>query len=169
MKFSEVHIEGSEYLTLMSQDVLSSLFLQETDPLSKTYVELANDEYPLGKDSVCNHFREKKESNRILFPIWEVATDNISFVPISLDFLSNGLGVTDDLVKSFETKMSRNNDMYFVVVMGMVKGKLAVIGGSSFIAIPVLHCSSSASAGASDDDGSSSASAGGAACGAAGA
>ena len=176
MKFSESEIDGSEYITWMSQDVLSSLILQKTDPRSKKYVELATDENPTGKDRVCKHFRKKKESNRILFPIWEVATDNLSFVPISLHFLSNGLGVTDDLVKSFETKMSTNDNMYFVVVMGMVKGKLAVTGGRSFIAISDIPCSSGASAD-SEGGGSSSVSVGGAAgsaaggaeCGAAGA
>jgi len=149
MKFTDMCRDGSEYLTVVSPDVLSYLFLPKTDPHSKKYVELANDKYPSGKDRVCNHFLEKHELNRILCPIWEAASDNLSFVPISLDFLSNGLGVTDALVKSFETQMSTNDNMYFVVVMGMVKGKLAVIGDSSFIAIHNIPCSSGASAGAS--------------------
>jgi hypothetical protein len=161
MKFTSVVTIDSELLTVMSPDVMSSLFLQKTDERSKKYVELAKDRYPDGKDRVCEHFSEKQESNRILFPIWETATDNLAFVPISLDFLLNGLGVAEDLVQSFETKMSTNADMFFVVVMGMVQGELAVVGGSSFIAIKEIPCSSGASAGASAGA-SSGAAAGGA-------
>jgi len=136
--FIDVVDEAGNLKKYISENVVSSVLLLKTDPRSQKYVDLANDECGTGGifDSVCNHFRERKESNRILFPIWETATYNLAFVPISLDFLFNGLGVPDELVKSFETKMSTNDDMYFVVVMGMVKGKLAVVGGNSFIAIP---------------------------------
>ena len=164
MKFTNLFMNGSEPLTVMSQDVMNSLFLQKTDERSKKYVELARDEYPDGKDRVCKHFSKKKESNRILFPIWETATDNLSFVPISLYFLLNGLDVAEDLVQSFEKKMSTNADMFFVVVMGMVHGELAVVGGSSFIPIKEIPCSSVASAGASA--GASSGAAAGASAGA---
>jgi len=127
---------GPETLELISPEVLSSIFLQKKDARWQKYVDLANDQNPKGQDRVCNHFRKKQESNRILFPIWEAATDSLAFVPISLDFLLNGLGVSDALVTSFEKEMSTNDDRYFVVVMGMVKGKIAVVGGSSFIGIP---------------------------------
>jgi hypothetical protein len=112
------------------------MFLEKTDPRSQTYVDLANDENPTGKDRVGNHFRGKQEWNRILFPIWETATDNLAFVPISMDFMSNGLGIPDALVESFNTKKSVNDKTYFVLVMGMVNGKLSVVGGNSFIVIP---------------------------------
>jgi len=128
--------DGPETHALMSPDVLSSIFLPKTDPLSQAYVDSANNENPTGKDRVCNHFREKQDSNRILFQIWETATDNLVFVPISLDFMSNRLGIPDALVESFKTKMSTNDKTYFVLVMGMVDGKVAVVGGNSFIVVP---------------------------------
>jgi len=138
VSIGEMMEDGQEILEVVCPDVVSSIFLPKEDARSKKYVDLANDRYPKGKDRVCNHFREKQESNRILFLIWEAATDNLAFVLISLDFLSNGLGVEDALIKSFETDMSTNRDMYFVVAMGMVKGKLAVVRCSSFIAIPYM-------------------------------
>jgi len=136
MRLTEIMEDGPETHALMSPDVLSSIFLPKTDPLSQTYVDSANDQNPAGKDRVCNHFREKQEWNRILFPIWETATDNLAFVPISLDFMSNGLGIPHALVESFKTKMSTNDKTYFVLVMGMVDGKVAVVGGNSFIVVP---------------------------------
>ena len=136
MRLTSVIDDESEILTLVSPNVLSSMFLKKSDPRSQTYVDLANDENPSDKNRVCNHFREKQEWNRILFPIWETATDNLAFVPISLDFMSNGLGIPHALVESFKTKMSTNDKTYFVLVMGMVDGKVAVVGGSSFIVVP---------------------------------
>jgi len=97
---------------------------------------LANDENSTDKNRVCHHFRDKQEWNRILFPIWETATDNLAFVLISMDFMSNGLGIPDALVESFKTKISANDKTYFVLVMGIVNGKLAVVGGNSFVVIP---------------------------------
>jgi len=136
MRLTSVIDDGSEILTILSPDVLSSMFLEKTDPRSQTYVDLANNEKPIDKNRVGHHFREKQECNRILFPIWETATDNLAFVPISMDFMSNGLGIPNALVESFKTKISANDKMYFVLVMGIVKGELAVVGGHSFIAVP---------------------------------
>jgi len=48
---------------------------------------------------------------------------------------SIGLGAPDALVESFKTTMFTNANTYFVLVMGRVCGKLAVVGGSSFVAI----------------------------------
>jgi len=136
--FTEVQDEEGNSHKCMSENVLSSILLPKTDPRSKTYTDLANDEWATGgiSDRVCDHFRDKQESNRILYPIWETAVNNLAFVPISLDFLSNGLGVPDALVESFEKKMSTNDNTYFVLVMGMVDGNLAVVGGNSFIVTP---------------------------------
>jgi len=135
--FIDLEDEEGNSEKYISENVVSSVILQKKDPRSKTYVDLANNELGTGGifDRVCNHFREKQESNRILCPIWETATDNLVYVPISLDFLSNGLGVPDALVESFKTVMSTNDGVYFVLVMGKVKGKLAVVGGNLFIAI----------------------------------
>jgi len=36
---------------------------------------------------VCNHFRQKKEPNRILVPIWDTCTDSLAFVPVSFGFM----------------------------------------------------------------------------------
>ena len=52
------------------------------------------------------------------------------------DSVCNHLRETDALVESFKTTMSTNGNTYFVLVMGMVHGKLAVVGGNSFIVIP---------------------------------
>ena len=136
--FTEVQDEEGNSHKKISENVLSSILLPKTDPRSKTYIDLANDEWAMGgiSDRVCDHFRDKQESNRILYPIWETAVNNLAFVPISLDFLSNGLGVPDALVESFEKKMSTNDNTYFVLVMGMVDGNLAVVGGNSFIVTP---------------------------------
>jgi len=136
MSLTSVFDDGSERLTVVSPNVLSSIFLEKTDPRSQTYVDLANDENATDKNRVCRHFRDKQECNRILFPIWETATDNLAFVPISMDFMSNGLGIPDTLVESLKTKISANDKTYFVLVMGMVNGKLAVVGGNSFVVMP---------------------------------
>ena len=136
MRLTSVFDDGSEILTIVSPNVLSSIFLEKTDPQSQMYVDLANEENATGKNRVGNHFLEKQEWNRILCPIWEAATDNLAFVPISMDFMSNGLGIPDALVESFKTKISTNDKTYFVLVMGMVNGKLAVVGGNSFVVIP---------------------------------
>ena len=50
--------------------------------------------------------------------------------------MSNGLGIPDTLVESLKTKISANDKTYFVLVMGMVNGKLAVVGGNSFVVMP---------------------------------
>jgi len=136
--FTEVQDEEGNSHKYMSENVMSSILLPKTDPRSKTYTDLANDEWATGGrfDRVCDHFRDKQESNRILYPIWETAVNNLAFVPISLDFLSNGLGVPDALVESFQKNMSTNDNTYFVLVMGMVDGNLAVVGGNSFIVTP---------------------------------
>lgn len=39
---------------------------------------------------VCNHFRQKKEPNRILVPIWDTCTDSLAFVPVSFGFIMGG-------------------------------------------------------------------------------
>ena len=132
--FVDLEDEAGNSQKFISEDVVSLL---KTDSRSQTYVDLANNKWGTGGifDRVCNHFREKQESNRILCPIWETAIDNLVYVPISLDFLSNGLGVPDALVESFKTTMSTNDGVYFVLVMGKVKGRLAVVGGNSFIAM----------------------------------
>jgi len=85
---------------------------------------------------VCNHFREKNECRRILCAVWETATDNLAFVPISIDFMSKGLGIAEATVESFKIMMAANDTTYFVLVMGKVKGDLGVAGGSSFIVVP---------------------------------
>ena len=126
---------SSKYI---SENVISSMFLQKTDPRSQTYIDLAKNEWDTGGENnrVCNHFRKKQESNRIFYHIWEVTTDNLAFFPISLDFLLIGLGVLDALVESFKTTMSTNNAIYFVLVMGIANGKMAMVGGNSFIVVP---------------------------------
>jgi len=136
--FVEVQDEMGGLKKVMSQNVMSSILLQRSDSRSQTYIDLAKEEWVTGGrfDRVCNHFREKQESNRILYPIWETTTDNVSFVPISLDFMSNGLGIPDALVTCFKKRISANEDTFFVLVSNTMNGKVAVVGGNSFILTP---------------------------------
>ena len=124
-----------EMVTIASPDLMVCMLSGRSDSSSKEHFDLANAAHPAGTDRVSQHFRDQQESNCILCPIWEAATDNLAFVPISLDFMSIGLGAPDALVESFKTTMSTNANTYFVLVMGRVRGKLAVVGGSSFVVI----------------------------------
>jgi len=135
MRLTVVADDGSERLTLSSPESMGWMFAGRSDSTSQQCFDLENAKYPAGKDRVSQHFRRQQESNCILCPIWETATDNLAFVPISLDFMSIGLGAPDALVESFKTTMLTNANTYFVLVMGRVRGKLAVVGGSSFVVI----------------------------------
>jgi len=50
--------------------------------------------------------------------------------------MSNGLGISEATVVSFKTMMATNDSVYFVLVLGKMKGDLGVAGGSSFIVVP---------------------------------
>ena len=67
-------------------DILNSIFSFEKmdailhgDDAFVAQVQINHDDNP-----VCNHFRQRQESNRILFPIWDTCTDNMVFVIESL-------------------------------------------------------------------------------------
>jgi len=73
-------------------DILNSMFSFEKkdailhgDDAFVAQVQINHDDNP-----VCNHFRQRQESNRILFPIWDTCTDNMVFVPVSFDFMTGG-------------------------------------------------------------------------------
>ena len=137
MRFSHGSVNaGAENTTCVSMEFLSSVFLPKTDPESQSLVDLANENYPADNNRVCNHFREKNDRSRILCPVWDTATDNLAVVPISIDFMSNGLGIPEATVVSFKTIMAANDSVYFVLTMGKMNGQHCVAGGSSFIVVP---------------------------------
>jgi len=111
--------------TTAKPGVLNSLFSFE----KKDAVSSADDAFTGGgvidphNNRVCNHFEQKQESSRILYPIWETGTDNLVFVPISLDFMSIGLGAPESSVKTLETCINNNDNLYFVLVKGVLDGK----------------------------------------------
>jgi len=77
----------------MAQNIsLNSLFSFE----NKDALSLGEDAFAMQMrindedNAVCNHFRQKQESDRILFPIWDTCTDNLAFVPVSFDFMLGG-------------------------------------------------------------------------------
>ena len=133
----------------MSKNVMKSILCKSTDSRSRKYKDLVQKEKSTLQifDRVCDYFCDKKEANRILYPIWETATGILSFVPISLDFMSNGLGVPDALMASFQEQMSHKQDNFFVLVIGKVNGKIAVVGGDSFIHAPGTELKSCEEAG----------------------
>jgi len=136
MRFTKTAKIGSETVSLVCEEVLRYVFLPREEAESQKFVDLAKEKYPADNNRVCNHFREKNECSRILCPVWDTATDNLAFVPISIDFMSNGLGIAEATVVSFKTMMAANDSVYFVLVLGKKKGDLAVAGGSSFIVVP---------------------------------
>jgi len=87
---------------------------------------------------VCNHFRQKKEGNRILYPIWDRDIENLVFVPISLDFL-RFLGAGPSFLADIETTIQNNDNVYFVLVEGTVDGKHMVVGVNSWVSFPGTH------------------------------
>jgi len=112
MRLTQIADIGVEIVTVVSEEVLSSIFLPKTDPCSIAF---------------CVRYGRR--------PL-EAATDNVAFVPISMDFMANGLGIPEALVETFKTMIATNDNTYFVLVMGKINGKPAVVGGNSFIAIP---------------------------------
>ena len=136
MRFTTTANIGSETVSLVCEEVLRYVLSPKEEPDSQKFVDLAKQKYPADNNRVCNHFRKKNECRRILCAVWETATDNLAFVPISIDFMSKGLGIAEATVESFKIMMAANDTTYFVLVMGKVKGDLGVAGGSSFIVVP---------------------------------
>jgi len=81
---------------------------------------------------VCNHFREAKESGRILFPIWDTVVENLVFVPISLDFMKTGLGFGDATVEDCRISLDNNDDVYFL----LLHGTQGCVGANTWVSIP---------------------------------
>jgi hypothetical protein len=93
MSLSRTSSVGSASCVMMGKpDILNSLFsFEKKDALSMgedafAVKMLINDD----DNPVCNHFRQKQESSRILVPIWDTCTDNLAFVPISFEFMIGG-------------------------------------------------------------------------------
>ena len=85
-----------------------------------------------GNNYVCNHFRQKKESGRILFPIWDTVVDNLVFVPISLDFMKIGLGFDDNTVENCKTCIHNNDNLYFL----LLHGTQGCVGANTWVSVP---------------------------------
>ena len=85
---------------------------------------------------VCNHFQKKQESARILYPVWETATDTMVFIPISLDFLASGLGAPKHLVQNIESCINNNGNVFYMLVKGVIDGKIGVVGANSWVNVP---------------------------------
>ena len=85
---------------------------------------------------VCNHFRARREPNRILYPVWETATDNLAFIPVSLDFVYFELGAP---VGSAAPAASLTEDSarirYPVFVKGVADGKCTAATTHSFVVV----------------------------------
>jgi len=92
-------------LTIMSISRASANFevKEQSDALNSVFSFEKEGAVALGDDAftavmrindhdnpVCNHFRDKKEPERILVPIWDTCTDTLAFVPVSLDFMMGG-------------------------------------------------------------------------------
>jgi len=81
---------------------------------------------------VCNHFRETKESGRVLFPIWDTVVDNLVFVPISRDFMKNGLKFQDAAIEACEVCVGNNDNVYFL----LLHGTQGCVGANTWVSVP---------------------------------
>ena len=116
-------------------DIMHSLFSFE----KKDALSLGNDsfaEYMCIDDDnnpVCNHFRQKQESNHILFPIWDTCTDNLAFVPVSFDFM---IASPIPLV-GIDESIRKNSQIYSVGVKCVDDGKPPQEGLKGGMVLPV--------------------------------
>ena len=80
------------HLVMEKPDVLTSVFSFEKEDALLLHDDAVAMQMTVKSDDnkVCNHFRQKKEPNRILVPIWDTCTDSLAFVPVSFDFVMGG-------------------------------------------------------------------------------
>jgi len=102
-------------------DIMHSLFsFEKKDALSlgndsfAEYMCIDDDDNP-----VCNHFRQKQESNHILFPIWDTCTDNLAFVPVSFDFMIE----SPIPLRGIDESIRKNSQIYSMRVKCVDDGK----------------------------------------------
>jgi hypothetical protein len=84
---------------------------------------------------VCNHFRDTRESNRILYPIWDTVTDNLVFIPVPLEFVFFVQGLPVALVKENKARIHKNDNVYGMFVKGVVDGNPGMVATHSFVSI----------------------------------
>jgi hypothetical protein len=120
--------------TMENPDILKSAFsFEKTDAVSLeknacvTLVHINDDDNP-----VCNHFRQKQESNRILFPIWDTGTDNLAFVPVSFGFM---IGAPVGVCSATDLYMQKYFKIYSVGVKCVDDGRRPVLPVSTFIKV----------------------------------
>lgn len=124
-------------LTAENPAILNSIFsFEKKDALSTAAdafaVQVRID--PLD-NRVCNHFRETRGSNRILYPIWDTVTDNLVFIPVPLEFVFFVQGLPLALVKENEARIQKNNNVYGMFVKGVVDGNPGMVATHSFVSI----------------------------------
>jgi len=130
--------EGASSSCVMMEkpDILNSLFSFE----KKDAVSLGDDAFAAylrindADNPVCNHFRQKQESNRILFPIWNTCTDNLAFVPVSFDFMMGG-GAAGGSCSVMDENIRKNSKIYSVGVKCVDDGKRIVLPVCTFVKV----------------------------------
>ena len=126
----------SEGISLMEKsDIMHSLFsFEKKDALSlgndsfAEYMCIDDDDNP-----VCNHFRQKQESNHILFPIWDTCTDNLAFVPVSFDFMIE----SPIPLRGIDESIRKNSQIYSMRVKCVDDGKPPQEGLKGGMVLPV--------------------------------
>jgi len=128
-------------------DIMHSLFsFEKKDALSlgndsfAEYMCIDDDDNP-----VCNHFRQKQESNHILFPIWDTCTDNLAFVPVSFDFMIASPNKPGAPLKGppcgggacggIDESIRKNSQIYSVGVKCVDDGKRMVLPVATFVQV----------------------------------
>jgi len=121
-------------VVLGKADILNSHFsFEKKDALSlnddafAAEMRINHDDNP-----VCNHFRQKRESNRILFPIWDTCTDNLAFVPISFDFM---MGSGTPMGSVADAHVRKNFQNYSVCVECADADKRIVLPVATFVKV----------------------------------
>jgi len=117
-------------------DILNSIFSFEKkeailmgDDAFVAQVHVNHDDNP-----VCNHFRQKQESNRILLPIWDTCTDNMAFVPVSFDFMTGGC-VPEGSRNVMDTHICKNSKTYSICAKYLGDDKRILLPVHTFVKV----------------------------------
>ena len=80
------------HLVMEKPDVVTSVFSFEKEDALLLHDDAVAMQMIVKPDDnrVCNHFRQKKERNCILQPIWDTCTDSLAFVPVPFGFIMGG-------------------------------------------------------------------------------
>ena len=121
---------------ILERDVLNTLFsFEKKDALSlgddafAVQMRINDDDNP-----VCNHFRQKKEADRMLFPIWDTCRDNLAFVPVSFDFMMGG-GTRTGSGSVMDAYIRRHFKIYSVCMKSVDDDKRPVLPFATFVKV----------------------------------